>query len=271
MIPQSSWRCIQKVEEWTLKNRQNCSWEHASFWCRVLGPRAHKLDYYSRWHPYRSFRGKCCLSWSWSCYWWSLEFLPCSTARHHLSVWNDWEHVVHFTSLIKVLHHDYSASLEKKPWQYIYDSDRGDKLLTWNNKRFVYPKRKSDTTFNKLTGHPRHTQASIDYKRNATLAITQTTEDTTHSGIPRGTQPRQNTPRTWHIWAKQKVKPTLAANMFTQHPRHNSKADDPKDSDKRSIKWQPQERLKIRWWTEQHLDVYLALAEVACEWNIEPG
>jgi hypothetical protein len=24
-------------------------------------------------------------------------------------------------------------------------------------------------------------------------------------------------------------------------------------------------------WTKQHLDAYLATAEVICEWNIEPG
>jgi hypothetical protein len=37
-----------------------------------------------------------------------------------------------------------------------------------------------------------------------------------------------------------------------------------------SMKWQPQARL-ITQWTRQHLDSFLALAEVACEWNIEPG
>ena len=24
-------------------------------------------------------------------------------------------------------------------------------------------------------------------------------------------------------------------------------------------------------WTKQHLDAYLAMAEVLCEWNVEPG
>jgi hypothetical protein len=37
-----------------------------------------------------------------------------------------------------------------------------------------------------------------------------------------------------------------------------------------SIKWQPQARPIIQW-TRQHLDSYLALAEVACEWNVDPG
>jgi hypothetical protein len=37
-----------------------------------------------------------------------------------------------------------------------------------------------------------------------------------------------------------------------------------------SMKWQPQARLIIQW-TRQHLDSYLALAEVACEWNVDPG
>ena len=37
-----------------------------------------------------------------------------------------------------------------------------------------------------------------------------------------------------------------------------------------SMKWQPQARLIIQW-TRQHLDSYLALTEVACEWNVDPG
>jgi hypothetical protein len=37
------------------------------------------------------------------------------------------------------------------------------------------------------------------------------------------------------------------------------------------MKWQPQERLMTTRWTKQHLDAYLALAEVLCEWNIDPG
>jgi hypothetical protein len=38
------------------------------------------------------------------------------------------------------------------------------------------------------------------------------------------------------------------------------------------MKWQPQEQLMTtRWTSKQHLDAYLALTEVICEWNIEPG
>jgi hypothetical protein len=37
-----------------------------------------------------------------------------------------------------------------------------------------------------------------------------------------------------------------------------------------SDKWQPQVRPVIQW-TRQHLDSILALAEVACEWIVEPG
>jgi hypothetical protein len=64
------------------------------------------------------------------------------------------------------------------------------------------------------------------------------------------------------------VRPKLAAHTFASHPWHNSKAN-PKDSH-RSIKWQPQEQINLQW-TKHHLDSYLALAEVICEWNIDPG
>jgi hypothetical protein len=37
-----------------------------------------------------------------------------------------------------------------------------------------------------------------------------------------------------------------------------------------SMKWQPQARPIIQW-TQQHLDLYLALTEVACKWNVHPG
>jgi hypothetical protein len=53
-------------------------------------------------------------------------------------------------------------------------------------------------------------------------------------------------------------------------PGKQTAKDKPKNS-QRSMKWQPQERLMTTRWTKQHLDAYLALAEVICEWNIEPG
>ena len=224
-------------------------------------------------------------------------------------------------------------------WKYIYDSDR-DKVLTWNNKRYVYTKRKNYNTFprhaqplqghwhsssfiadnqdnwtkitpkaipdtrgtpqrrtdtdqNNLkmeamdnkrhhhtttldthTGKPQHSQASLTNKWNpisATKWKTTTatkTQDMTHSDNPKGKQHQQHKRWTRHIRTKQKGKPKLAANTLSRHPRKKGN-DNPKDS-KRSIKWHPQERFKIRW-TKQHLDTYLALAEVSCEWNVDPG
>jgi hypothetical protein len=230
---------------------------------------------------------------------------------------------------------------QQNTWKYIYDSDT-DKVLTWNNKRFVTPKRKNDNTFprhaqpfqghwhgssfivdhldnwtkntpkaipdtrgtpqrrtemdNNLkmdakdnkwhqhtppldthTGKPPHPQATLTNKWNptsattwtATTPATTTTKDTTHSDNPKGKQHQQHQQRMQHILrTKQKVKPKLAAKTFTRHPKQNSN-NNPRDSHM-SSKWHPQERLNLQW-TKQHLDAYLALAEVICEWNIEPG
>jgi hypothetical protein len=176
-------------------------------------------------------------------------------------------------------------------WHYIYDSDRHDKVLTWTNKWFVYPKRKNDTTF------PKHVhqqpQTSPTNKRHPTTTTMAT--PTNHSKPQRqteqmdknlltmvaldclqdiaqhyGNQHQQHRQWKQHIQTKQKVKPKQAANTFTSHPRQPSK-DNPKQKDSHwSIKWQPREWLKI-WWTKKHLDSYLALTEVTCEWNTEPG
>jgi hypothetical protein len=92
-------------------------------------------------------------------------------------------------------------------------------------------------------------KTSLTYKRNTTSATNMM--DMTH--------PKQMTG---------KSQPKLAPNTLTWQSRKQSN-NNPKDS-KWSIKWHPQARLKI-WWTKQHLDSYLALAEVICEWNIDPG
>jgi hypothetical protein len=92
-------------------------------------------------------------------------------------------------------------------------------------------------------------KASLTYKRKTTPATN--TMNRTHLDKPTG-----------------KSQPNMATNTLTWHPRKHSN-DNPKDS-KWSIKWHPQEQFKIRW-TRQHLDAYLALAEVSCEWNIDPG
>ena len=125
------------------------------------------------------------------------------------------------------------------------------------------------------TSKPQLPQASLTNKGHPTLVTNQTTTpatntmDTTHSDNHKGKQHQQHKQWKQHTWTTQKVKSKQATtNTTTWHPQQNSK-DTPKDSN-RSIKWQPQERLKIQW-TRQHLDSYLALAEVRCEWNVEPG
>jgi hypothetical protein len=80
----------------------------------------------------------------------------------------------------------------------------------------------------------------------------------------------QHQQRKQQNWTTQKEKSPQATTITnTWRNQQTSRKDTPKDSN-RSIQWQPQERLKIQW-TRQHLDSYLALAEVRCEWNVEPG
>jgi hypothetical protein len=72
---------------------------------------------------------------------------------------------------------------------------------------------------------------------------------------------------------------TRSKNNFAWHPPHSSTNDNPKIDSPRQIKWLPSEQLMaysctilmIIGWTKTHLDAYLALAAVACEWIIEPG
>lgn len=118
-------------------------------------------------------------------------------------------------------------------------------------------------------------QVSLTNKWNPTSATNwkttpaTNTTDTTHSDSRKGKQQQQRKQWKWHIRTIQKVKPKQATtNTITRLTRQTRK-DNPKDSHM-SIKWQPQERLKIqRTGTRQHLDSYLALAEVRCEWNVD--
>jgi hypothetical protein len=105
-------------------------------------------------------------------------------------------------------------------------------------------------TSDRHTGNLRHPRASLRISKRHTNSATNTM-DTTHSDKPKGNCP-----------------PRPATNTLTWHPRQHSK-DNPRDSFT-SRKWHPQARFTLQW-TLQHLDAYLALAEVLCEWNIDPG
>jgi hypothetical protein len=101
-------------------------------------------------------------------------------------------------------------------------------------------------TMDKQNYNPPHPQASLTRTWHPTSMAQQwkTTpamnkEAMTRLDITKGKQPRQHNQWRQYIREKQKVKPKLANNTFTWHPRHKSK-DNLKDSH-RSIKWQPQE------------------------------
>jgi hypothetical protein len=132
-------------------------------------------------------------------------------------------------------------------------------------------------TLDTCTSTPQDPQASITNKWNPTSATkwkrtppATNTTDTTHLDNLKGKQQQRRQHKQWkqHIWTTQKVKPKQATNTLARHPRQHGK-DIPRDSNT-SSKWHPQERFNPQW-TKQHLDAYLALAEVLCEWNIEPG
>jgi hypothetical protein len=82
-------------------------------------------------------------------------------------------------------------------------------------------------------------------------------------------QHQRQKPWSQHQRTLHQIKPKQVAITFSRHYRQHRHDDNTKDSHK-SMKWQHQARPIIKW-TRQHLDSFLALAEVACEWNIEPG
>jgi hypothetical protein len=188
-------------------------------------------------------------------------------------------------------------------WNIIYDPDK-DEVLTWTNRRiriyrrrsrrqFVYLKGKYENTFPRnaqpIKGHwqgsyfivehldhwtntptdipetcrtPQWQPATMDTNNLAT----HTTTSDKHTGNPRQAP---KTTETKHLdTLKGNSLPQLASNTLTWHPRQHSE-NNPRDSDM-SSKWHPQARPTLQW-TKQHLDAYLALAEVLCEWNIDPG
>jgi hypothetical protein len=108
------------------------------------------------------------------------------------------------------------------------------------------------TQLDKLTGNTQHTKTPIHCKWK-TLTATNTMA-TKHMDKPQGTQHRQQTQWKQQIWNNQKVKPKLETSQDSYT----------------SSKWHSLACIKIQW-NKQHLDAYLALTEVKCEWNIEPG
>ena len=170
--------------------------------------------------------------------------------------------------------------------KYIYNPD-SDKAVTWNNKRYVYSTRK------KVRGHWKHIPFPV-----TTLDTSYSTDDASPSSplhlatppsslhvisaltcnistlAPQHTrthlkQHKRQKPRSSHQWTLYQVKPKQVAITFSWHYRQHRHNDNTKDSHT-SMKWQHQAR-PIFEWTRQHLDSFLALAELACKWNIEPG
>ena len=98
---------------------------------------------------------------------------------------------------------------------------------------------------------------------------------TQHNWTPHPWTQHNWTQHTWtqHTWTQPQVISQPMTNLLSQLHRliHDGKTQD----SHRSIKWQPQARPIIHGTkhhlTKHHLDSYLALAEVACEWNVDPG
>ena len=171
--------------------------------------------------------------------------------------------------------------------QYTYDPDC-DKVLTWHNKWYVFPTRKK--VHGKWHGIPFTVTTPNNWTKTTTTALPATGGIThlhstmnhltakTEMGMtalksslasPDSKQQQQQKQQSRYKWTLQQVKPKQAAIILSRHYRQCKHDGNTQDSHK-SMKWQPQARPIIQW-TKQHLDSFLALAEVACEWNVEPG
>jgi hypothetical protein len=151
-------------------------------------------------------------------------------------------------------------------WKYIYDSDR-DKVLTWNNKQYVYPTRKkvnghwngiplqghwhgssfmdhsnlpteskenkrhhhAPATLDAHTSKPQHPQASLPNKRNPTLVTNRTTT------------PATNTMDATHS-DKKKGKQHQQHKQWKQHTRTTQKAKSKQATN--TTTWHPQQNSK---------------------------
>jgi hypothetical protein len=78
--------------------------------------------------------------------------------------------------------------------------------------------------------------------------------------------PQSNIP---HDISKPTKQQHSKANYTKTIKSHRTYSNTPEVSQK-SIKWQQQAQPSIKW-TKNHIDAYLAIAEVAMEWIVEPG
>jgi hypothetical protein len=104
-------------------------------------------------------------------------------------------------------------------------------------------------------------------KVNVTAMTTNDTQSATpHEQVLKATTPRKNTSqRNVHLHTDNRY--TLKSRI-SQKPQQRQIQ---QVSHTSSEKWQTQARQFIINWTPRHLDAYLAIPEVALEWNVEPG
>jgi hypothetical protein len=153
------------------------------------------------------------------------------------------EHIDHWTNTPTALPAHHSIP------QWPYTRTMTEMEINWHHHQTSSD---THTHSDKHTGNTKHTTALIYYTwKMITAPHTMTTK---HTEKPQGTQNRQPTKWIRLLWHQHQATPTMAT---------------PQDSHM-SNKWHPLARIKIRW-NQRRLDAYLALVEVICEWNTEPG
>ena len=153
------------------------------------------------------------------------------------------EHIDHWTNTPTALPDNHSTT-QRQDTRTMEETD-----ITRHNQRAHSDKH---THSNKPTGNIQRIMASTHCKWKTAIATN--TMATKHMANPHGTQHRQSTRRTWQLRNKQKATPKLETSQDSHM----------------SSKWHPLACIKIQW-NKRHLDAYLALTEVICEWNTEPG
>ena len=171
-------------------------------------------------------------------------------------------------------------------WSIVYDP-RNDTVLTWTNHRVrIYQRRgrrlftykgKSENTF------PRHALPISGEWQGSNFIVTNTSHWT---NPPTETLPqychtpasitKRNNKSTQMDKNKQEPAtrpPSKNRTPQTDRPRKKKapKRKRKKVSQMSRKKWQTQARQFITNWTSQQMDAYLAIPEVALDWNVEPG
>ena len=172
-------------------------------------------------------------------------------------------------------------------WSIVYDP-RNDTVLIWTDHRvriykrrgrrlFTYQKGKSENTFPRhalpISGEWQGSKFVVTHTSHWTNLPTETLPQCSYTPASMTNRKTKNTQMDKNKQESATRPPRKSRTPKMDRPRKkkSTKRKSKKVSKMSAKKWQTQARQFITNWTSPQMDAYLAIPEVALDWNVEPG